>query len=139
MPEKADTFCIGVQCFLVSANTILLGLRTAGFGTGTWGLPGGHLEKGETIFQSAIRELFEETGIRAEETNLEIIVIGDPIPENNYHMQIGVLVKEWEGFPSIVAPDELGELKFFPLDSLPSPLLISSDYIIQKFIKTNLY
>ncbi|MEN9564072.1 MAG: Phosphatase NudJ, partial [Chloroflexota bacterium] len=80
MPSKADTFCIGVQCFLISNNSLLLGLRTAGFGAGTWGLPGGHLEKGETIFQTATRELFEETGIVTNESFLEILTIGDPIP-----------------------------------------------------------
>lgn len=113
MPPKADTLCIGVQCFLVSQNSLLLGLRTAGFGIGTWGLPGGHLEKGETVFQTAKRELFEETGIITKDSALEIAAIGDPILENNYHMQIGVLIKEWEGKPSIVAPNELGELNFF--------------------------
>lgn len=139
MPPKADAFCIGVQCFLISNNSLLLGLRTAGFGAGTWGLPGGHLEKGETIFQTATRELFEETGIVANESSLEILTIGDPIPENNFHMQIGVLVKEWDGEPSIVAPQELGKLEFFPVSNLPFPLFTSSEYIIKKYLHGKLY
>ena len=139
MPTKTDTFCIGVQCFVISKDSLLLGLRTAGFGTGTWGLLGGHLEKGETIFQAATRELLEETGIITNEKSLEVITIGDPISENNYHMQIGILVKEWEGAPSIVAQQELGKLEFFPFNNLPLPLLISSEYIIKKYLHGNLY
>lgn len=139
MSQKVDTFCIGVQCFLISNSSLLVGLRTAGFGTGTWGLPGGHLEKGETIVQTAKRELFKETGIVAKDSSLEIITMGDPIPENNHHMQFGVQIKEWEGNASIVAPLELGELKFFPINGLPSPLLISSEYIIKKYHHGNLY
>src|ERR1700751_5717952 len=32
---------------------------------GRWGFPGGVLELGETVFQGAMRELLEETGILA--------------------------------------------------------------------------
>ena len=31
---------------------------------GKWNVPAGHLEKGETIFEGAIREIFEETGCK---------------------------------------------------------------------------
>jgi len=70
---------------------------------------------------------------------MRIVAIGDPIAENNYHLQIGVLVDKWIGEPGVVAPGELGELRFFPMDNLPTPLLISSAYIIEKFSKGNLY
>jgi 8-oxo-dGTP diphosphatase len=133
----SNIITVGVQCFVLSGSRLLLGLRTAGFGTGTWGLPGGHLEQGETILEAAARELEEETGIVAQK--LHIAAIGDPIPENNYHLQIGVLVDKWNGMPEVIAPDEIGELRFFPMDHLPSPLLISSAYIIEKLSKGNLY
>lgn len=34
---------------------------------GVWGLPGGKLTKDETYLDGAIRELYEETGIKAEQ------------------------------------------------------------------------
>jgi 8-oxo-dGTP diphosphatase len=134
---RPNVITVGIQCFVLSGSCLLLGLRTGGFGTGTWGLPGGHLEQGETILEAAARELAEETGIVAQ--NMRIVTIGDPIAENNYHLQIGVLVEKWGGDPRVVAPKELGELRFFPMDDLPVPLLISSAYIIEKFAKGNLY
>ncbi len=42
---------------------VLLGEKLTGFGTGRVVAPGGHLEPGETAYQAAVRETFEETGL----------------------------------------------------------------------------
>lgn len=40
---------------------------------GTWGLPAGRLEAGESKKQGAVREIFEETGLKVSEWDLEFI------------------------------------------------------------------
>ena len=51
----------------------------------TWEIPGGHREQGETIMDTARRELYEETGALNFETQLhseiEKIVITENLPE----------------------------------------------------------
>ena len=49
---------------------------------GHWGLPKGHLEKGETTEDCALRETYEETGIKLERNRLgekKVIYNGDAI------------------------------------------------------------
>ena len=41
---------------------------------GKWNFPAGHLEEGETIYDGAIREIFEETGCRVRLTNVLPII-----------------------------------------------------------------
>ena len=54
-------------------NEFLLNLRTD---TNTWGIPGGAMELNETIEETAIRELKEETGISADKLELVSVLSG---------------------------------------------------------------
>ena len=56
-----------VGCYLEIDDRILLLQRAEGHSeAGSWSVPAGKLEKGETLEQGAARELFEETGISLE-------------------------------------------------------------------------
>lgn len=57
---------------------LLMGKRAD---SGKWTLPGGHMEEGETPWQGAKRELFEETGIKASKTDLLFIGDDDVVSE----------------------------------------------------------
>lgn len=51
-------------------------------GAGTWENSGGAVKAGETSLQGIVRELFEETGIRAEAEEFELL---DSVLEGNTH------------------------------------------------------
>src|SRR5271156_861899 len=66
MPATATSYqpYVGVHLILTTGGKVVL-LRRAntGFADGSWSLPGGCLDEGETLPAAAAREAHEETGI----------------------------------------------------------------------------
>ncbi len=56
----APMLSVGATVVVIKENRILLNLRAD---TNTWGIPGGAIELGETLEQTAARELKEETNL----------------------------------------------------------------------------
>jgi 8-oxo-dGTP diphosphatase len=127
-----DRPVVGVQAAVLSHDEVLLQRRRGAFGDGCWGLPGGHLEFGESFEDAAARELFEETGIRA--LSLRTDVTHNTPYEQTHYIQIAVEVTQWEGEPTIREPEKCSELAFFPYDALPEPLFDPSKAILDHLL-----
>ena len=95
-----------------------------------WGLPGGHVEPGESVAQAAAREVLEETGFAIEVGRL-IGVYSDPEQqtvqsssgENSQFINLcfEARVTEEVGPPS--TPHETLDKGFFAVDALPEPFV----------------
>ncbi|RND01190.1 NUDIX hydrolase [Lysinibacillus halotolerans] len=104
-----------------------------------WGLAGGSLEIGETLEQVAKRELFEETGLIANQLKLFNVYSGEnfyykyPHGDEVYNVVTAYICNDYEGVITREV-NEVQELKFFKYHELPqniSPpdLPILNDYI----------
>lgn len=54
---------VGVGAVAVRDGRLLLVRRGRGPAQGTWSVPGGKVERGETLVEAVVRELREETGL----------------------------------------------------------------------------
>ncbi|MGR6920041.1 nucleotide triphosphate diphosphatase NUDT15 [[Actinomadura] parvosata] len=136
MPENL-VVRVGVQAIVRSGDEVLLGLRHNTFGHGTWGLPGGLIETGETLLEASARELAEETGIRA--LRMRLACVTDPDARANYHMQIGLEVLEYEGQPRVLEPHRCTRWAFWPVTALPEPLFVGSHHVLARVQSGDLY
>jgi 8-oxo-dGTP diphosphatase len=54
---------VGVGAVARLGDALLLVRRGHGPGAGSWSVPGGHVEMGETLHEALVREVEEETGL----------------------------------------------------------------------------
>jgi 8-oxo-dGTP diphosphatase len=119
---------VGVQAAVFKDSRILLQRRANVFGDGTWGLPGGHLEFGESFEEAASRELAEECGVTA--LHVRTVLPHNTPYESTHYVQIVVEVLDWNGVPEIREPDRCSDLGFFGLTQLPAPLFEPSVHVL---------
>lgn len=132
---KYDTFYVGANVLAVSdGKLLLLGKRKSVYGDGTWGLPGGHLELGESMLAAAARELKEETGLVAKKISF-ISLANNPRENqgNRHYIQLGFLAEGIEGEPKNLEPDRCEEWRWFDLNKLPEPIFHGHRKLIQLY------
>lgn len=137
MSDQTPSFQIGVNVIVVRDGSVLLGLRTNCFGAGTWGLPGGHLELGESLASAAARELMEETGLAAGGYRL-VCLSNTGLSGGDHYLQTAFVAQQAVGEPAIREPDRCAEWRYFPLDALPDRLFASHRPLLDGFARGTL-
>ena len=136
---------VGFGVMILREEKILLGRRHQDpekasillHGEGTWTMPGGKLHFQEKLKKGAIREVFEETGIKVK--NFKIISVSNDIVSDAHFVTIGFLAEEFEGEAKVMEPEEITEWKWFDLNNLPSPLFLPSEKIIKNYLAKKIY
>ncbi|KAI4122747.1 MAG: hypothetical protein LQ338_005640 [Usnochroma carphineum] len=111
MSSEAPKVRVGIGAFILESpdnHRFLIGKRLNAHGAGTWALPGGHLEFGETPETCAAREILEETGLKV--TNVRFLTAtNDYMPMDNKHYitLFTVCVREKDrDQPEVLEPDK---------------------------------
>ena len=105
---------------VIHEDRVLLVRRKKEPDVGRWGFPGGHVDPGETALAAAVRELAEETSVRAVAerylTNLDIIVRDDAGALRFHFLLAAVLCRYESGTP--MADDDVSEAAWFALSEV---------------------
>lgn len=132
--EKRPWVGIGVM-IMNDEGKILLAQRKQSHGTGEYCFPGGHQRFGETIFESAKREIKEETSLDI--NAFEIISLADEMryieSDGKHYVNIGVKGKYTGGEPKNMEPEKNTDWQWFSLDNLPENLFEGTEITLNNY------
>ncbi len=125
----------GVTAVVINdRDEVLLQLRRD---TGTWAPPSGGVEPGETVAESARREVLEETGIEIVPERIVAVLSGEAYNvtyPNGDQMATVTTVFRCRPLPAgapRVNDDESQAIRYFALDALPQNMLARHRVIIR--------
>ena len=109
---------------LIERDSEILLLRRAnsGWNDGKYTLVAGHVDAGESARTAMVREAAEEVGISLGQEDLDLVHTMYRNDRDPY-VDLYFRATRWSGEPRIMEPDKAGDLRWFPVGSLPSELV----------------
>jgi 8-oxo-dGTP diphosphatase len=117
---------VAVGAVALLDDALLLVRRGRGPAAGEWSVPGGRVERGETVHTALVREVFEETG-------LEVVVdrfLGwvERIDDAYHFVILDFAVTVLDASVAAVAGDDAAEVAWVPLHELSELRLVDGLY-----------
>ncbi|HEU5229111.1 MAG TPA: NUDIX domain-containing protein [Ktedonobacteraceae bacterium] len=121
---------VGIGVIVRDGDRILLIKRQNSHGDGTWSIPGGHLEYGESFEECALREVEEETGVIVADATFCAITNDIFVKEEKHYITIWIEARYVSGEACINAPREMSDINWFPWNALPTPLFLPIENLL---------
>lgn len=132
--EKIPTFpfpLLTVDCIIrnEAGEVLLIERRFPPLG---WALPGGFVDRGETVEAAVRREVMEETALELEPDSLaQFHVYSDPDRDDRHHVVSVIFTARGRGTPR--AGDDAGKARYFPLNRLPETIAFDHLEILARY------
>lgn len=115
---------VGAAVFIGKDGRFVMLRRRGDHGGGTWGLPGGHLEFGESWEECVRRETLEETGL--EIANVRFVAATNDIFKDTgkHYVTIFMRADYADGEATIMEPEKCDALDWFTYESMPENVFL---------------
>ena len=121
---------VGVAVIIKKQDHLLLIRRKRSHGAGSWALPGGHLDFGESPTDCAIREAREEVGLVVNDPRF-VALTNDVFSAENKHYITIWMIADCPAFDVVsLSTEEVAEWGWFTWDDLPSPLFLPLENLV---------
>ncbi|OOR90851.1 hypothetical protein B0181_04475 [Moraxella caviae] len=124
---------ITADALIVQSGHILLIERGGDYGKGLWAMAGGFLDADETLLHCAIRETYEETGLKIDKKNLKAVQTFDA-PDRSLRGRTitSVFYFELDGktLPQVQGDDDAKRAFWLPLAELDGTKMFEDHYSI---------
>lgn len=136
--ESVNQPRVGIGVFVFKDGKFLMGRRKGSHDAGTWSIPGGHLEFGETPERTAVREVKEETGMEVGNVRFGAVTNDIFVNDNKHYVSIWVVTDWLSGEPTITEPDKYIDQRWVDFDTLPEPLFLAWRQLLESEFYDNL-
>lgn len=122
-----------------AAGRVLLLQRgeKAKFGCGMWDLPVGKNEPGEPVTETAVRELYEETGVVVDPASLKVVhvvhgALGVEAPGG--FLTVVFVADEWTGEAENREPLKHAQVRWVQVDALPEEFVRGNGRALRQYL-----
>lgn len=124
---------------LIGDGKILLSRRfNTGYKDGSYSLPAGHIEDGESLTQGAAREVFEEIGLKIVPQAFKLVHVMHR-KEQDIRMDFFFTADIGDKKPVNKEPEKCDDLRWFPLSNLPANTIPYIRHAIECYQKKIFY
>ncbi len=121
---------VGVAVIIRNGDQVLLMKRQNSHGAGTWAMPGGHIEYGESPEACAIREVEEEVGVRIADPTFRTITNDVFEQEGKHYITVWMEASYVSGEAHIKSAREMSDIGWFSWNALPTPRFLPLENLL---------
>ncbi|MGM9445008.1 NUDIX domain-containing protein [Streptomyces murinus] len=142
LPPALKSMTLLVAAVIVhdkATNRVVLLQRSqnAKFAQGMWDLPVGKSEPGEPITETAVRELYEETGLTVKPEALKVahIIHGAwGVEAPNGFLTVVFAAHEWTGEPENREPRKHAQVRWVDTDAIPEEFVDTTASALRRYL-----